>query len=85
MSDSMSELNSINNSMTELEDLPLLNEKPHMNTSNPYEEENVNKDQNCCKMLKDILINLKVGLPSVFSVGDYLMVVIILKLLVAYS
>jgi hypothetical protein len=67
------------------DDLPLLKDNPNMNTSNPYESSLSNKNQTFYNMLKDILKNLKVTLPSIFSVGDYLIVELYLKCLVAHT
>jgi Na+-driven multidrug efflux pump len=63
---------------------PLLEENPKMSTSNPYESLiKAEEKHTILGMFKDVITNLKVSLPSIFSVGDYLLVVIILKSLVA--
>jgi hypothetical protein len=38
-----------------------------------------------CEVLKDLLINLKISLPSCFSLGDYMIVLLITKALLAYT
>ena len=38
-----------------------------------------------CEMLKTVIANLKISLPSCFSIGDYMIVILILKTLIAHT
>jgi MatE len=64
------------------QNLPLLDKKDINKLS---DSDSIKQEISFCQTLKDIIYSLKMSLPSCFSIGDYMIVVLIIKSLTAYT